>query len=55
MKLKFENGEPIMQLKKDDVTVSIAFSKTGRENMKEIIIDFLSLAYEKRLTQNSKQ
>lgn len=49
MRIEFENGKPVIRMEREDVKVKITFRDTGKENIKEAIIDLLTMAYEKKV------
>lgn len=51
MRTEYENGKPVIRMEREDVKVKITFPEKGKENVKEAIVDLLTMAYEKRTVQ----
>lgn len=48
-----ESGQPILKTEKDDVQVVISFADvSAKENLKQTMLDLLTMAYEKRIQTN---
>lgn len=46
-------GKPILKIEKDDVQVVISFANaTSKENLKQTVLDLLTMAYGKRIQTN---
>ena len=51
MKLEYENKKPVLKLEENDVSITVVFSdNTQSTNLKKIILDLLTSAYENRVT-----
>lgn len=53
MKIYYENGKPVINVKNDDVEIIITFKEDDlkeNKNLKDIIVNLLTASYENRIT-----
>lgn len=54
MRTEYENGKPVIRMEREDVKVKITFPEQGKENIKEAIVDLLTMAYKEKAITDSK-